>query len=121
MFNLEDCEAVLSDFTKQARKMADTGKSFNITFSVTYNMVSSVASMFLVLLAYLLLLFAAILIITIFVMIRNRIANNIEEQMTNIGTMGALGYTSKQVIGMYILEYGILAIIGGVLGIIGAE
>ena len=121
VFNLEDCEAVLSDFTKQARQMADTGKSFNITFSVTYNMVSSVASMFLVLLAYLLLLFAVILIITIFVMIRNRIANNIEEQMTNIGTMGALGYTSKQVIGMYILEYGILAIIGGVLGIIGAE
>ena len=121
VFDLKDCEAVLSDFVKQARQLADTGKSFNITLSVTYNMLSSVASMFLVLLAYLLLLFAMILIVTIFVMIRHRIANNIEEQMTNIGTMEALGYTSKQITWTYILEYGVLAIVGGILGTIGAE
>lgn len=116
-----DCEAILGDFTKQARQMADTGKSFNITLGISYNMVSSVASMFLVLLAYLLLLFAVILVITIFVMIRHRISNNIEEQMTNIGAMEAIGYTSKQITWMYILEYSILAIVGGILGTIGGE
>ena len=118
---LKDCEVILSDFTKKAKQMADTGKSFNITLSISYNMVSSISSMFLTVLAYLLLLFAVILVTTIFVMIRHRIANNIEEQMTNIGSMEAIGYTSKQIIGIYILEYNILALIGGLLGTIGAE
>jgi len=113
---LEDIQAVKSDFISQAKALSDGANSFQALLSIDYIFLTSVTTMFPVLLAYLLLLFAVIIIITIFIVIRHRITNSIEEQMKNIGTLEALGYTSKQITGIYVIEYSLLAVIGTVLG-----
>lgn len=118
VFDLNHCRAVAQDFTEKAKAMADTGKSFQVILAIDYVALSGVATMFPVLLAYLLLVFAIIIFITIFIVIRHRIANNIEEQMASIGTLEALGYTSKQITKVYMIEYSLLACVGSLFGII---
>ena len=53
-----------------------------------------------------------------FVMIRNKINNDIEDQMQQIGVLEALGYRSKEISLSYLLEYVISGGIGSVLGVI---
>lgn len=114
--DLTQIQAVSSDFIKKAKEMASGELSFQSKLSIDYLTVSTIASMFPVLLAYILLCFATIIFITIFIVIRHRITSNIEQQMVSIGTLEALGYTSKQMTRIYMIEYGVLAIIGTILG-----
>lgn len=118
VFDLADTPEVDSSFMEQAKNMASAEASFQTLLSIDYPTVSSIATLFPVLLAYLLLCFAIIIFVTIFITIRHGITSHIEQQMVNIGTLGALGYTSKQITKIYMLEYGILAVIGTVIGAI---
>ncbi|MBP3886790.1 MAG: ABC transporter permease [Cellulosilyticum sp.] len=118
LFNIEDTEIVSDEFMTSAKVMSDSSNSFRVLLSINYATMISIASLLPVLLAYLMLCFVVIIFITIFVMIRHRIANSIEEQMSNIGTLGALGYTSGQITKVYMMEYSILALVGAVIGAI---
>lgn len=65
-------------------------------------------------------LIAAISIITLLAsvfMIRNKIANDIEDQMQSIGVLEALGYRSHEISLSYVYEYVISAGIGSLLGL----
>ncbi len=59
------------------------------------------------------------LIITIIciIVIRFRIKNSIEEDMTKIGSLKAIGYTTKQIIFSIVLQFLIISIIGCIIGI----
>lgn len=63
---------------------------------------------------------AAVIIISVAVMIRFRIAGDIEEQIVNIGVLGALGYTSWEITLSYVYEYLIIAAAGVLVGIGGS-
>lgn len=58
-----------------------------------------------------------IVLIAIFI-IRFRILNNMEENMTEIGTLGAIGYTGREIQLIYAYEYIITSVIGTVTGIL---
>lgn len=118
MKNLADSAAITNDFMTKAKEMADTGKSFKTTLAIDYNTLMKVATLFPQLLAYILLIFSIIILVTIFLVIRHRITSNIEEEMASIGTLEALGYTSKQITKIYMMEYGIQAIGGVVVAVI---
>lgn len=69
------------------------------------------------------------LIITIFslmiffvslLVIRFRVSTSIEDDMTQIGTLKALGYTSTQVIGSVLLQFILISVVGSLLGILGS-
>ena len=65
-------------------------------------------------------LIAAISIITLLAsvfMIRNKIANDIEDQMQSIGVLEALGYRSHEISLSYVYEYVISAGIGSLIGL----
>lgn len=65
-------------------------------------------------------LIAAISIITLLAsvfMIRNKIANDIEDQMQSIGVLEALGYRSYEISLSYVYEYVISAGIGSLIGL----
>ena len=65
-------------------------------------------------------LIAAISIITLLAsvfMIRNKIANDIEDQMQSIGVLEALGYRSREISLSYVYEYVISAGIGSLIGL----
>ena len=64
---------------------------------------------------------AAISIITLLAsvfMIRNKIANDIEDQMQSIGVLEALGYRSHEISLSYVYEYVISAGIGSLIGLV---
>ena len=61
---------------------------------------------------------AGILLIVCSVVVRFRINSNIEESIKNIGILKATGYENKQIIQSVLLQYGIVTVVGSILGII---
>jgi putative ABC transport system permease protein len=61
--------------------------------------------------------FSIILLIVSMIVIGFRIINTIEEGMTLIGVQKAVGYRSVQIISSIALQFGITALIGGVMGV----
>jgi ABC-type transport system, involved in lipoprotein release, permease component len=68
--------------------------------------------------AAVLIVFAFVICIIIMFVIFSMVAEAIDESMQNIGVLQAIGYTTKQIMGSYILEFMMLSMIGGVGGII---
>ncbi len=61
--------------------------------------------------------FAASIVIVGLVVVRFRINNSIEEDMSKIGSMKAVGYTSRQIILSVVLQFSSIALIGSLVGI----
>lgn len=61
--------------------------------------------------------FAAIITGVCLIVVRFRIGNSIEEDMTKIGSLKAVGYTSRQIVCSIVLQFSIIAIAGSILGI----
>jgi len=68
--------------------------------------------------AVLLTAFSLILLIVGIIVIRFRIVSSIEEGMTNIGALKAVGYRNHQIIASIVLQFGMLAFVGSLLGIL---
>lgn len=62
--------------------------------------------------------FALIIVLISTVVIRFRIINMIEEDMKNVGVLKALGYTSRQIVISFVLQFAAAGGIGAVLGVI---
>lgn len=62
--------------------------------------------------------FAAIIALVCMVVIRFRIGNSIEEDMAKIGSLKAMGYTSRQVIASVVLQFSLIALFGSIAGIL---
>jgi putative ABC transport system permease protein len=60
--------------------------------------------------------FSALIVLISLIVIRFRIHNGIEEGMTNIGALKAAGYTSSQIIGSYVLQFGSVCTLAVLLG-----
>ena len=67
----------------------------------------------------LILIMAGIIILSVLLMIRFRIAGDIKEQIISIGVLEALGYTSKEITLSYVLEYLLIAGVGILPGLAG--
>jgi putative ABC transport system permease protein len=61
---------------------------------------------------------AIVLTIVNLIVIRFRIINDIEEGMTNIGTLKAVGFRSVQIIAANVTQYGLVALAGGIAGVL---
>lgn len=75
-------------------------------------------TMLVTILSAILFAFSFIIVIVVWIVIRFRIANHIEGQMQNIGALGALGYTGKQIKWSIALEFLMIGLVGTVLGIL---
>jgi putative ABC transport system permease protein len=61
--------------------------------------------------------FAAIIVAVCIIVVRFRIGNSIEDDMTNIGSLKAIGYTSRQIVFSIVCQFGLIAFAGSILGI----
>ncbi|MCL2200252.1 MAG: ABC transporter permease [Defluviitaleaceae bacterium] len=62
--------------------------------------------------------FAIILLIIGMIVTRFRIANSIEEGMTNVGTLKAMGYRNYQIISSIMVQFSFIVLIGGLAGVV---
>ena len=65
--------------------------------------------------------FSLILLVVSVIVIRFRIINSIEENIRNIGVLKATGYSSRQIVSSMVMQFSIIAVAGGVVGIILAQ
>lgn len=61
--------------------------------------------------------FAAIIAIVCLIVVKFRIGNSIEDDMTKIGSLKAIGYTSKQVMLSIVIQFLMIAVVGSIIGI----
>ncbi|MDR1068442.1 MAG: ABC transporter permease [Clostridiales Family XIII bacterium] len=67
--------------------------------------------------ATVLVMFAAVIVLVSLLVVRFRIRNSIEESMTNIGALKAVGYTGRQLLGATVLQFFLIALVGVLAGI----
>jgi len=93
----------------------DLSKCF---FSFDLSLVKLSRTMMATITAAMMVAFSIIIAIVCLIIVRFRIRNSIEEDMTKIGSLKAAGYTSWQIMITIIAQYGIIALAGSLLGIL---
>ena len=64
-----------------------------------------------------LVVFAFIIVIVCLLVVRFRIVNSIEDDMIKIGSLKSAGYTSRQIIMSVLMQFGLVAALGSIIGI----
>ncbi|MDR7857382.1 FtsX-like permease family protein [Tissierella sp.] len=85
--------------------------------SMDLSLVKNIRTMMAGMIAVMIVAFSVIIAIVCLIVIRFKISNNIEEDMTKIGSLKAIGYTSKQIIYTIALQFLLIALLGSVAGI----
>jgi putative ABC transport system permease protein len=67
--------------------------------------------------AVIMVMFAVMITLISLLVARFRIRNTIEESMTNIGALKAVGYTGRQLLGAMVLQFGLIGGLGALLGL----
>ncbi|MBB4822894.1 putative ABC transport system permease protein [Sporosarcina luteola] len=81
-------------------------------------LVKSVNGMTVTIIATILIAFAAIIVLISLIVIRFRVSISIEDGMTNIGVLKAIGYTSKQILASMILQFVFITFCASTVGIV---
>lgn len=113
----EQSSDLLSDFKMKTDVPLSGTHSLYKTNVIDFMGMSMSSTMMISIFAMLLAAFALIIVIVALIVIRFRLVNSIEDQMINIGALGALGYTSRQITASMVLQFMLLGVIGSVLGI----
>ena len=89
-------------------------KMMQYTYMYTYG----ISMMYITIIIYIMLFMSAVVLAASLVMIRFRIAGDIQDQVQSIGVLEALGYTSREITLAYTAEYLITALIGITSGMV---
>jgi len=65
-------------------------------------------------------IFTVVIVAVCLLVIRFRIANSIEEDVQKIGSLQSVGYTSRQITLSFVAQYGLIALLAGLAGILPA-
>ena len=85
--------------------------------SLTYNHVKQVRTAMSGITSAILVVFAGLIVLVSLLVVRFRIHNSIEETITNIGALKAVGYTGSQLLIATVLQFASIALVGIVAGI----
>lgn len=89
----------------------------NTLFSINLELLKSSRVTMASIMSVMTLAFATIIAIVCLIVVRFRIGNSIEEDMTKIGSLRAIGYTSGQIILSIVMQYSLIAFVGSIAGI----
>ncbi|TDX97818.1 UNVERIFIED_CONTAM: putative ABC transport system permease protein [Lysinibacillus xylanilyticus] len=114
--------AVMEDETQSTKLLNDFIKEFPQStvgdiWTLDIEMVKSVSTLTINIIAMILVAFAAIIVLVSLIVIKYRVSNSIEDGMTNIGVLKAIGYTSRQILSSIILQFVLIAFSASVVGI----
>lgn len=108
---------VAKDFEKATKDMLTSTDLMETIFVSNYEETKFGNIKMAQIMSIILVIFSLIIVAISLLVVRFRIRNDIEENMQNIGTLGALGYTSTQILTIYILEFLLIALVGVLGGI----
>jgi len=119
LYDVRDVGAFQNDFTDYLLDLPDVADSGLIistasNFNVTYN----AHTMMPVLVGTIMATFAITIFIVSLIVVRFRINNSIDEGMTNIGALKAMGYSNFQIVASILMQFGIIAVVGGFAGVL---
>lgn len=118
--------AILKDSTQSARLLQDYNKLYprlneewksSFFWSMDIEMMKSVSTMTIHIVAMILVAFAAIIVLVALIVIKFRVTNSIEDGIVNIGVLKAVGYTSRQIMYSIILQFMLITFIAGIVGV----
>ena len=99
----------------------NTSNGENMTFLIMlFKDMEEENGQFVKLILKLMMLMASLILVSVLLMIRYKIADDISEQVVSIGVLEALGYKSRDISLSYMFEYLLLGSVGAVLGMFGS-
>ena len=116
--SLWEVESLRKDFKQETGIVLEAAGRDVTSYDADVLEMQSVSAMIPGIMAVIMMAFAVVIFIIVFLVIRFRIYSHMEDNMKNIGVMEALGYTSRQIRWMIMLEYLIVGIAGGFPGIL---
>ncbi len=108
---------LLNDFTREFPQTA-VGETTSYILGLDIEMVKNVSTLTINIIAIILVAFAAIIVFVSLIVIKYRVSNSIEDGMTNIGVLKAIGYTSKQILSSIIVQFVLIACSASVAGVV---
>lgn len=114
--NAEDAERIVSNYKTIMKELLPAGR---IGDSSHYEVVKSARTITSSIGSIVIVAFSILLIAIALVVVKFRIGNSVEEEMQNIGALKAIGYTSRQIIFSFLIQFSFLALIGSLLGLLG--
>jgi putative ABC transport system permease protein len=115
--NNKDVETGIREIIKKQDNsfaMADVTSSL---FSLDLQIIKMSRTLMASILSVMMMAFAVIIAAVCLIVVRFRIGNSIEDDMTKIGSLKAMGYTSRQIILSIIMKFVYIATIGSIAGI----
>jgi putative ABC transport system permease protein len=115
--NNKDVETGIREIIKKQDNsfaMADVTSSL---FSLDLQIIKMSRTLMASILSVMMMAFAVIIAAVCLIVVRFRIGNSIEDDMTKIGSLKAMGYTSRQIILSIIMRFVFIATIGSIAGI----
>lgn len=112
----EDAEKFEAEYTKNIKEKITDPTFINSTMN--FESFAMGTSIFMIIISIILVSFAFIIISIALIVINFTIVTHIERNINNIGSLEALGYTSRDMINSIIIEFLIVSIVGVGVGII---
>lgn len=84
---------------------------------VPYHMTRMAATMFPLIMGMVLILVSAVVVAIALIVVSFSIKNNLQEEIKTLGALKSVGFTSKQLIASTILQFTLIAIVGGLVGV----
>lgn len=117
---LDDCEDIYLKFYDRVEEQTGKDIGYNILSFGLYKNLEQKSAVFSEIVIGIMLFMAVVIFIAAVIMIRFRIAGDIQDQIQSIGVLEALGYTSKEIALSYTAEYLMTALAGIIIGAGGA-
>lgn len=116
MEDQKQSKRLINDFNNEFPQPT-VGETSSYIFGLDIEMVKSVNTMTINIIAMILLAFAAIIVFVSLIVIKYRVSNSIEDEMANIGALKAIGYTSRQILSSIILQFVVITFCASVVGV----
>lgn len=112
----KDIETGIREITK-ADVVSASKDTSSAMFSMDLQLVKMSRIMMAAMVSIMMVAFATIIVGVCLIVVRFRIGNSIEDDMTKIGSLKAIGYTSRQIIFSIVMQFVIIAFLGSIVGI----
>ncbi|HCC35362.1 MAG TPA: hypothetical protein DEQ02_06895 [Ruminococcaceae bacterium] len=112
--------ARLSDYSDAEQFQQDFSSDMpqdGVILQSSYLLAKQARTTFPTIVSILVVAFAVILLAVSLIIIHFRIVNSIQESMINIGTLKAVGYKSSQIVISMTMQFGLITLAGGILGL----
>lgn len=106
-------EAFMQNFIDETRYGEGASDIFAIGSYMTSKEMKETATLMMSMSTSMMAAFGIVLTIVVLIVIRFRVHENIETNMKNIGSLQAMGYTSKDVVSTLVLEFVVISVVAG--------